>query len=67
MSGLCKYKDALGKPEKGIHSYRFMNIAIIDVIMTIIAAFIIGYLWFLNWKNRKKNISKSKTRKKRKR
>jgi len=43
---LCKYKDALGKPGVGIHSYRFFNIAIADVIMTFIGAFIISY--FLN-------------------
>ena len=43
---LCKYKDALGKPNEGIHSYRIFNIAIADVIMTFIGAFIISY--FLN-------------------
>ena len=43
---LCKYKDALGKPDVGIHSYRIFNIAIADVIMTFIGAFIISY--FLN-------------------
>jgi len=41
---LCKYKDALGKPGKGIHSYRFMGVAIADVIMTIIGALIISFL-----------------------
>ena len=40
---LCKYKDALGKPKTGIHSYRIFNIAIADVIMTIIAALIISF------------------------
>ena len=43
---LCQYKDALGKPGVGIHSYRIFNIAIVDVIMTFIGAFIISY--FLN-------------------
>lgn len=38
---LCKYKNALGIPGKGIHSYRFMGVAIADVIMTIIASIII--------------------------
>ena len=41
---LCKYKDALGQPGKGIHSYRFMGVAIADVIMTIIGALIISFL-----------------------
>ena len=40
---LCKYKDALGKPGIGIHSYRIFNIAIADVIMTFIGAFVISY------------------------
>jgi len=43
MSGLCKYKDALGEVGKGVHSYRFMGIAILDVIMTLIGAIIISY------------------------
>jgi hypothetical protein len=42
---LCKYKNILGKPNKGIHSYRIFNIAIADVIMTIIAAFLISYFF----------------------
>jgi hypothetical protein len=41
---LCKYKDALGQPGKGIHSYRFMGVAIADVIMTIIGALILSFL-----------------------
>ena len=40
MSVLCKYKNALGIPGQGIHSYRFFNFAIVDVIMTILAAYI---------------------------
>lgn len=43
MIDLCKYKDALGKPNKGIHSYRFMGVAIVDVIMTLIGAILISY------------------------
>ena len=41
---LCKYKDALGEPGKGIHSYRFMGVAIADVIMTIIGTLFISFL-----------------------
>lgn len=40
---LCKYKNALGVPGKGIHSYRLFGLAIADVIMTIIGAFLISY------------------------
>jgi hypothetical protein len=43
MNGLCEYKDALGKPGKGVHSYRFMGVAVADVIMTLIGALLISY------------------------
>ena len=45
MTNLCKYKDILGVPGEGIHSYRFGGVAIMDVIMTIIAAFFISYFF----------------------
>ena len=38
---LCKYKYILGKPDQGVHSYRIFNIAYIDVLFTIIGAYII--------------------------
>lgn len=38
---LCKYKNALGIPGKGIHQH-FFGVAIADCIMTIIGA------WFLS-------------------
>jgi hypothetical protein len=40
---LCKYRDSLGVPKQGIHSYRFLGVAIVDVIFTIIGAWIISY------------------------
>jgi len=36
---LCKYKDILGKVGQGVHSYRFLNIAIVDVLATILLAY----------------------------
>jgi fatty acid desaturase len=41
---LCKYKNYFGEPGKGVHSYRIFNIAIVDVVMTLIGALIISYL-----------------------
>ena len=38
---LCKYKNIFGHVGEGIHSYRIFNIAIADVLLTILAAFII--------------------------
>ena len=40
---LCKYKNALGELNKGIHSYRLFGVSMADVIMTFIGAFIISY------------------------
>jgi hypothetical protein len=42
---LCKYKNIFGEPGKGVHSYRLFGVAIVDVILTIIAAFIISYFF----------------------
>jgi fatty acid desaturase len=46
---LCQYKDILGKPNKGIHSYRIFNIAIFDVILTILLALFISYIFKFNF------------------
>jgi hypothetical protein len=39
----CPYKDSLGKPGEGVHSYRVFDIAIVDVIFTVIGAAIIHF------------------------
>jgi hypothetical protein len=38
---LCDYKNAFGKIGMGIHSYRIMNIAILDFGVTAIVAYLI--------------------------
>ena len=38
---LCQYKNIFGKVNEGIHSYRIFNIAIVDVLLTILLSFII--------------------------
>ena len=48
---LCQYRNVFGAPNNGVHSYRFLNVAIVDVIFTIIAAYMISifskytFLW----------------------
>jgi len=42
---LCKYKNILGSPNKGVHSYRFFGLAIFDTILTIIVAILISYFF----------------------
>ena len=39
----CKYKNILGEPNKGVHSYKILNIAVVDVILTLIISKIISY------------------------
>lgn len=36
-----------GKPNTGAHKYRFFNIAIIDVVLTIVLAYVIS--WFFEY------------------
>ena len=39
----CQFKDILGKPNTGSHSYRIFNIAIVDVLLTLLGAYLIIY------------------------
>jgi len=43
----CKYKNILGEPNKGVHSYRVMGVAIADVLMTVIGAVILAWYFRL--------------------
>lgn len=46
---LCQYKNIFGEPNKGAHSYRIFNIAIIDVILTVLVAYIISLLFKISF------------------
>jgi hypothetical protein len=50
-TGLCAYKDLFGAPGTGLHSYRIMNIAVVDVISTLILAFVIHQIILENCLN----------------
>ena len=43
-----EYRYIFGKEGEGVHSYRLFNIAIVDVLFTIIGAGIISYIFKLN-------------------
>ena len=45
--GLCKYKNMFGAPNTGSHSYRVFDLAITDILMTILGASVVAY--FLKW------------------
>lgn len=48
---LCYYNNIFGIPKEGLHKYRLFNIAIVDVILTILVALIITYFFNLNFIN----------------
>tara|TARA_B110000285_G_scaffold233462_1_gene307332 strand:- start:1515 stop:1754 length:240 start_codon:yes stop_codon:yes gene_type:complete len=37
-----KYKNIFGEPKKGLHSFRIFDIAMIDLILTVLLAYIIS-------------------------
>ena len=41
---LCKYKSIFGNPGIGVHFYRLFNLPVVDVVFTIIAAYLIA-MW----------------------
>jgi hypothetical protein len=45
MYGLCKYKNIFGEPSTGVHRYRIFNIAVVDVVFTLLFAAIFSK-WF---------------------
>lgn len=47
MLNLCEYRDMFAKPNTGPHQYRIFNIAIVDVVLTILLAY--GISWFFNY------------------
>jgi hypothetical protein len=44
-----KYSEIFGRVNEGVHSYRIFNIAIIDVIFTIIGALVISIIFKINF------------------
>lgn len=43
----CKYRYIFGKEREGVHKYRdpFFDTAIVDVLMTIVGAIVVSYVW----------------------
>jgi len=41
----CKYKDILGKPKTGAHSIRIFDLAIIDILLTILLAYLVNLFY----------------------
>jgi len=51
MSDLCSYRNMFGAPNTGAHQYRFMGLAIVDVVLTVLVAWLLSYWagWPLGW------------------
>jgi len=45
MLNLCNYKDMFGRPGEGIHAYRILDISVIDIITTLIGAFLLSRIF----------------------
>lgn len=41
---LCKFKNIFGDVGTGIHRFRFLGIAIVDLALTIMLAYVISYV-----------------------
>jgi hypothetical protein len=39
---LCKYKNILGEPRKGLHAIRIVDFAVVDIVLTIFAGIFIS-------------------------
>jgi hypothetical protein len=44
MCIFSKYKNIFGEVGKGVHSYRFLNTALVDYSLTILGAILLTYL-----------------------
>lgn len=42
MPGLCPFKDIFGKPKTGLHSIRVFDVAVVDVVLTVVAGVLIA-------------------------
>jgi len=40
---LCKYRNMFGEPGKGIHSLRLCNVAVVDVLATVLIAIVVHH------------------------
>lgn len=46
---LCQYKDIFGKVGEGAHSLRFMSLAIVDVLVTILGSYLLSLIFRWNF------------------
>lgn len=49
MIDLCKYKNIFGEPNTGVHSYRIFNIAIVDVVLTLLLSYVVARIFNISF------------------
>jgi len=49
MIDLSAYKDIFGAPRTGAHSYRFMGVAVVDTVLTVLAALLLAWFFRLSF------------------
>jgi hypothetical protein len=46
---LCEYRNMFGRVAEGVHSYRIFNIAIVDVLLTVLGAYLLHRLFSVSF------------------
>lgn len=44
MVRYCEYADVFGKPREGIHAIRVFDVAIVDLLLTILTAYLLTFV-----------------------
>jgi len=48
----CPYANILGEPNKGVHSIRLFGLSVVDIVLTIIGAYVISKAYNIDfWKS----------------
>ena len=45
----CPYRDIFGKVREGPHSYRILDVAVVDSVLTILLALVLQKIFFQNF------------------
>jgi hypothetical protein len=45
----CPYRDIFGKVREGPHSYRFLDVAVVDSVLTVLLALFLQKIFFQNF------------------
>lgn len=45
----CPFKDIFGKPREGPHSYRILDVAVVDTLLTFLLALFLQKVFFENY------------------